>query len=382
MESGISSQAFDLFAQNAATVVTDDIQSWKRDGGKILGYFCSAMPEEMATAGGILPVRLRATGSDSTELSDAFLSSLNCTFPRHAFNMALKGEYDFIDALVMFNSCDHVRRIYDHWTRQINTPLVKILSLPKKGEQPQIDWFKSELEDLRGDLQKHFDVELSDAALWEAIKLHNRQRALLRRLYELRKSEAPPITGAEALAVTVSSTTMAAARYNEVLEELLDDLSRAEGIGGRRARLMIMGGELDNPDYIREIEEQGCLVVADSLCFGSRLFWKDVREDFEDPLDALAYYYVADRPSCARMFTEYENRAAYIREMISEYDVDGAVFERLTFCEIYGFEQFSITNDFKQWDIPLLCMDREYVLGAVGQLRTRVQAFLETLENN
>ncbi len=381
MQSGIESKAFDRFSETCSAVFTDSAAQWKGQGGKVLGYFCSAMPEEIATAAGMLPVRLRATGSDGTELSDSFLSSLNCTFPRHAFNMALKGEYDFVDAMVMFNSCDHIRRVYDHWVRQIKTPYVKIFSLPKKAEAAQIDWFRGELDQLCADLREHFGVELDDAGLAKAIKQHNLTRRLLRRLYDLRKAERPPISGAECLAVTVSSTAMAAADYNEVLEQLLEDLEGSDGLPRPRARLLVMGGELDDPRYLKEIEDQGCLVIADSLCFGSRLFWKDVDENDPDPLQALARYYVADRPSCARMFTEYDKRAAYVREMIRDFDVDGAIFERLTFCEIYGFEQYSMANDFKEWQVPLLCMDREYILGAIGQLRTRVQAFLETMEN-
>jgi benzoyl-CoA reductase/2-hydroxyglutaryl-CoA dehydratase subunit BcrC/BadD/HgdB len=96
---------------------------------------------------------------------------------------------------------------------------------------------------------------------------------------------------------------------------------------------------------------------------------------------ALAQYYVADRPAHARMFTEYDRRAAYVRELIDEFRVDGVIFQRLTFCELWGYEQFIMQDDFKEWDVPLLSMDREYKLNATGQLRTRVQAFLETVES-
>jgi len=145
-----------------------EIEKWKNRGGQIIGYFCSAMPEEIATAAGVLPVRLRATGSTGTELSDAYFGNLNCSFPRHAFNMALQGKYDFIDALVIFNSCDHIRRVYDHWIRQLKTPFVRILSLPKKTEQPQVEWFRSELSELREGLQEHLGVEISDTNLRKA----------------------------------------------------------------------------------------------------------------------------------------------------------------------------------------------------------------------
>jgi benzoyl-CoA reductase subunit C len=374
-----TSRAFDRLSETTSTLVNPELRKWKEEGGRIVGYFCSAMPVEMITAAGLLPFRVRATGSTGTELSDSYFSSINCSFPRHAFNMALRGEYDFLDGLVIFNSCDHVRRIYDHWIRQMKTPFVQILSLPKKAEDPQVEWFREELSILRQRMQDHFGIEITDEGLREAIALHNMSRRALRQIYELRKGPSPPVTGTEALAVTVASTAMPQRLYGSLLDELLKDLAGKEGTAEYRARLMIMGGLLDNPEYVSIIEGQGGLVVTDSLCFGSRTFWMDVDEETHDPLTALAKYYVADRPSCARMYAEYPNRLEYIRKMIKEFRVDGAIFQRLSFCETWGFEQYSLTNDFKEWNMPLLCMDREYVLGGIGQLKTRVQAFLETL---
>lgn len=378
MKGCATSRAFDRLSETASTLVNPEIRKWKEEGGRIVGYFCSAMPVEMITAAGLLPFRVRATGSTGTELSDSYFSSINCSFPRHAFNMALRGEYDFLDGLVIFNSCDHVRRVYDHWIRQMKTPFVQIISLPKKAEDPQVEWFRDELSILRQRMQDHFGIEITDEGLREAIARHNMSRRALRQIYELRKGPSPPVTGTEALAVTVAGTAMPQRLYGSLLNELLKDLAGKEGRANYRARLMIMGGLLDNPEYVRIMEDQGGLVVTDSLCFGSRTFWMDVDEETHDPLTALAQYYVADRPSCARMYTEYPRRVEYIRNMIKEFRVDGAIFQRLSFCETWGFEQYSLTNDFKEWNVPLLCMDREYVLGGVGQLKTRVQAFLET----
>jgi len=379
LETRLKSKALDEFIQVTETIINPDLQKWKNDGGRVLGYFCSAMPVELATAAGMLPFRIRGTGSTGTELSDSYLSSINCTFPRHVFNMALKGEYDFLDGLVIFNSCDHIRRVYDHWIRQLNTPLVKILSLPKKSGAQQVEWFRSELAILKEDMETQFGVRITDDKLREAIKLHNESRRLMRGLYEMRKSENPPITGAEVLAVTVASTAMPVQRFNQLLSELLDDLGNAEGNADYRARLMILGGELDNPEFLKIIEDLGGLVVADSLCFGSRLLWRDVDGGVGDPLTALAQHQVNERPSCARMFTEYEKRSEYVHNMIRDFKADGAIFARLTFCEIWGFEQYSMTNDFKEWNLPLLCIDHEYKLSGVGQLRTRAQAFLEMM---
>ena len=163
--------------------------------------------------------------------------------------------------------------------------------------------------------------------------------------------------------------------YQKELAELRD----AEGIADHRARLMVLGSILDDPEYLRVIESQGGLVVTDSTCFGSRIMWKDVRDEGEDPIHALAQYYVADRHSCPRTFGEHERRAEFVREMVREFKVDGVVGERLSFCDQWGFAQYSIESDMKENGTPYLPLEREYILSGVGQLRTRIQAFLETL---
>ncbi len=379
LETKPKSEAFQEFYKATEGIVNPEISKWKDGGGKVVGYFCSAMPEEIITAAGMLPFRIRATGSEGTELSDSHFSSINCSFPRHAFNMALQGEYNFMDGLLMFNSCDDIRRMYDNWIQQVKTPFVQILSLPKKADIPQVEFFRDNLAELKRQMETHFGAQITDDKLWEAIKLHNQTRRLLKSLYELRKADDPSITGADMLAITVASTAMPKEHFNRLLLDLLDKLVVTHGGKEHQARLMIIGSLLDNPDYIAVIEDQGGLVVADSQCFGSKLLWQTVGENTHDPLMALAKYYVMDRPSCPRMYTEYEKRVDYIRKIIRDFKVDGVILERMAFCEVWGMEQYLLVNDFKEWEIPLLVLDKEYILSGVGQLITRVQAFLETI---
>ena len=373
------SKALEEFTEAADTLVNPEIESWRKQGGKVVGYFCSAMPEEIVTAAGLMPFRMRATGSESTVLSDAYFSNINCSFPRHCFNMALLGKYDFLEGVICISSCDHLRRVYDNWKRYVKSPFLEMLSLPRKTDELQVGWYRDELTNLRKSLEKHFGVKITDERLKEAIKLHNETRRLQRKLYDLRKKENPPITGAETLAVMVASTAMPKKRYNQLLKELLDEISQAEGKTNYRARLMITGGILDNPEFIKVIEDVGGLVVTDSLCFGSRTMWKDVDEREGDPIAALARYYVADRPSCPRMFGEQPRRSKFVRDMVREFKVDGVIGERLIFCDQWLVEHFMQGKDFKEAGIPFLELDREYVLSGTGQLRTRVQAFLEIM---
>jgi bzd-type benzoyl-CoA reductase N subunit len=380
VETPIKSKVFEQFSEATKTLLNPALKNWKDQGGKILGYFCSTVPEELITAAGLVPFRMRATGSTSTEESDAFFSGINCSFPRHCFNLALTGEFKFLDGVICINSCDHVRRIYDNWIRFVpDTPFVEVMSLPRKTEAAQVAWYRDEINLLKGKIEKHFGVEISDKTLWKAIKLHNETRRLQKKLYELRKQDRPPITGAETLAVMVAGTAMPKEQYNNMLRELLGELSGAKGTGGHRARLMIVGGILDDPAYIKVIEDQGGLVVADSLCFGTRIMWVEVDESLSNPAEALAKYYVADRPSCPRFYGEHNNRTKYVIDMCREFRCDGVIGERLMFCDLWAVEHYMLGQDLKAAGIPMLKLDREYITGGIGQLRTRVQAFLETM---
>ena len=379
METKIKSRAFQQFSEAAETLANPVLQSWKDQGGKVVGYFCSHVPEEIITAAGLVPFRMRATGSTSTEESDAFYSSINCSFPRHCFNLALIGEFKFLNGVICVNSCDHVRRIYDNWKQFVPVDFIEIMSLPRKTGPDQVGWYRDELAMLKEKIEKHFGVEISDDTLWKAIKLHNETRRLQRKLYDLRKQDKPPITGAETLAVMVAGTAMPKEKYNAMLRELLDELSGSEGPGTHRARLMIVGGILDDPAYIKVIEDQGGLVVTDSTCFGTRVMWLEVDESLRDPITALAQYYIAERPSCPRMYGEHDNRAKYVIDMCREFNCDGVIGERLMFCDSWLVEHYMLDQDLRANGIPFLKLDREYLTSAIGQLRTRVQAFLETM---
>jgi benzoyl-CoA reductase/2-hydroxyglutaryl-CoA dehydratase subunit BcrC/BadD/HgdB len=318
LETTIKSEAFQQFCEATESIINSEVREWQDRGGKVVGFFCSTVPEELFTAAGLLPFRMRGTGSTSTE---------------------------------------------------------------RKVGQPQIDWYYDELNILKEQLEKHFEVELGDERVEQAIRLHNEVRSLQKELYQLRKADRPPITGTETLAVMVAGTAMPKQRYKELLSELLDELRQSEGNGEYRARLMVVGGELDDPEYIRIVEEQGGLVVADSTCFGSRLMWKPVNEEEPDPIRALASYYIYDRPSCPRMYGDQPRRIEYTRELAKEFKVDGIIGERLLFCDQWLVEHYMTGLDLKQDGIPFLTLDREYILSGKGQLRTRVQAFLETIES-
>jgi len=380
MEDKIRPKTLEVFLKATNNLVNPVLTDWREQGGKILGYYCSYVPEELITAAGLMPFRIRATGSTTTELADAYQTSIVCSFIRHSFDMALRGDYEFSEGVVLTSCCDHTRRMYENWKRYLKDSFTHFLALPRKSEEPQVSWNRDELINFKENMEDHFDVKITDDKIREAIKIHNETRALQRKLYDLRKRKNPPVTGAETLAVIVAGTAMPKAQYNILLRELLDELKESEIDGDYKARLMILGGILDDPAYLEVIEAQGGLIVTDALCFGSRIFWEDVKEDEGDPLMALARHNIVDSPSCPHTIGVFPKRANFVKDMVRDFGVDGVIAQRMQFCDNYGYETKMLGDVMKEGGIPFLRVEKEYLLGGVGQLRTRVQAFIETLE--
>jgi len=375
--------ALEELTKQAETLTNPYIERWKERGGKIIGYYCCYVPEELIHAAGMLPYRMRATGSTSSELGDLYTTSTTCTFCRHSLDQAMKGEYKFLDGLVAFHSCDHVSRTFDVWRYgKVDFPYspfyLRFLDVPFKTDALAAEWMTFQLDQFKRSLEDHFQVAITDEALRSSIKAYNEKRCLLKSLYELRKKETPPITGTEVLAICIASASIPVEEFNRLLKQMLDELGRRDGFSDYRARLLLAGGELEHPEYIRVIEELGGLVVTDALCFGLRGFWDLVDEDPE-PIAALAKRYLQRSISCPRM-VDYQQRLKFTEDLAEEFRVDGIIVQRMRMCDNWGCDSAMIEWRAKEGSTPCLILDREYIMTTVGQMRTRVQAFLETIE--
>ena len=354
------------------------IDNWQKQGNKTIGYFCSYIPEEIILAAGMLPYRVRATGSTETTLGDAYMGAFNCSFIRHCLDQALRGSYNFLDGVVMLNGCDHVRRLWDTWRRKVDTSFCYFLQIPHLISDLTFAWYKEELIRFKESIEEHFQVKITDQRLREAIKTCNETRTLLGTLYQLRKREAPPITGTEALNVIIPSTAMPKDQFNGLLKRLLTEIKGRNSQAQYRARLMVVAIILDDPSLTQIVEETGGLVVADFSCIGPRHMW-DLVDETIDPMEAIAKRYLG-QISCPRMMGDHQRRSQFIRNMVDEYKVDGIIFERIKFCDLWGVENYMLRVDAKEADIPTLVLEREFQLVGLGQFKTRVQAFLEMLE--
>jgi benzoyl-CoA reductase/2-hydroxyglutaryl-CoA dehydratase subunit BcrC/BadD/HgdB len=379
MQNDLQSGALQEFKEAAACLTNPAQEEWKSQGGKVIGCMYHFIPEELITAAGAMPYRMRATGSTGTELAEARFTQVNCTFVRHLFDSGMRGNQSFLDGVVSANNCDHVRRLYDNWQAKLPAPYMHFLVFPKKSGPEQVDMYRDQLVSFKESLEAHLGVDITDQKLRTAIELHNETRRLQRQLYELRRRAAPPIAGADALAVMVAGTCIPRERYNSLLRQLVAECAEAPGVGGHAARLMVVAGEIDDPGFIEAIESQNGLVVADMLGYGYRACAKDVSAE-GDLLTALARYQVVERPADPRIFGRTtQERDEYLARLVEESAVEGVISVRLMQCDHWGFEQVNLGKYLRKKRIPHLALEIEYVLGGVGQIKTRVQAFLESI---
>jgi bzd-type benzoyl-CoA reductase N subunit len=362
------------------------VKDWKKKGGKVIGYICPNVPEEIIMAAGALPYRLRPRESKDTSEGDRYTTYLCCTFCRHLADEGVKGKFDFLDGFVGTNACDQIRRSSDffrvvtfkdgkngknYFKDYIATPRLPLEDFSHK-------YYREELDRMRSGLEKFFQVKITDEKLKEAITVTNESRRLLHKLYDLRKAEKPPITGAEALYVTVAYTCMPKDIFNAKLKELIKALDGRVAVPKYKRRFFLYGSELDDPEWIKVIEDAGGLVVADGLCYGAKLFW-DLIDEKKKPMDALTDRYL-ERWSCPRMAKDFDRRMGIIKKIMKDWKADGLVGERVVMCQLWAGERAMTDMATKDNKIPSLWLDREYLLGSVGQMKTRVQAFLESFE--
>ncbi len=363
----------DSFPRNAP------VAEFKANGRKVLGWTCTYVPEELIHAAGALPIRV--TGySQEKELEDgtAFLYGNTCSFSRSCLQMAIDGELDFLDGLVAGATCDGARRLYDQWTMFLGLPFSTMFTVPRKYDEAACALYHSQLQQLKKKLETYLDVTVTDSALEKSIGIYNRSRELMKKLYDLRKLESPPVSGAEVMEIANASFRMPKETFNGHMELLLQDLAVSGKKHEGRARIMLAGSIMTNPEFVRSIEDVGAVVVIDELCTTTR-YWSDpVVLDGSTPLTALGKRYLNNFP-CARMVPSDE-RFNRIIECIRSYNVDGVISQTIRYCVPYAHDLPLLIERLEAEGIPTLALDLEYGSSGSGQIRTRVQAFIEMLE--
>jgi benzoyl-CoA reductase subunit C len=359
---------------------TREILEHKAQGKKVIGWLCTYVPEEVIHAAGALPIRITGYNQEM-ELEDgnAYLYINNCSFSRSCLQLGLRKEYDFLDGVVGGSTCDGARRLFDLWRYYLKPPFFQVMTVPRKSTERAHELYYSQVEDFKKHLEEFMEIKITDEALLNSIMVLNESRFLLKELYELRKLDEPLITGAETMEVLNGSFRMHKEQFNLYLKEMLDDL-RKSGTGHKaKARLMLIGSVMTNPEFFKSIEELGVVVVTDELCTSTR-YWSDpvILEGARNPLFAISRRYLSNFP-CARMYPSTD-RFDRIVKLAREARVDGIISETIRYCVPYAHDIPLLRDRLEAENLPLLTLDVEYGTSGSGQIRTRVQAFLEMVE--
>ncbi|MBI4289424.1 MAG: 2-hydroxyacyl-CoA dehydratase [Chloroflexi bacterium] len=368
-------------------------RGWKAmTGGKVLGYFCCYLPEEIAYAAGVLPVRV-IPGDEPQDLSNLYIMSFFCPYCRNCLGEGLKGSYDYADGVALGHTCVQIDQTFESWRAALSPSFDYYLPVPgspdESGELKP--FFAAELGDFQRAIEQWTWRAVSNDDLQRAIDVYNRHRKLLHRLYDLRRNDPPPLSGARTFEIVLSSMLVDKAEHNMWLGELLDSLSTSAKRQRPGPRVMIIGGENHSPELLRLIEEQGANIVIDDLCMGSRYFWNEVATPSplmgegggvsrETLLSSIAARYL-DKPGCpVKDVSNFSGRPRHkhLMELVREWKVQGIFIVYQKFCHPQELDLPSLNKLFQENGLPTCVLELDTTL-TIGQIKTRAQAFLEML---
>jgi len=368
-----------LIRDTVASLENPLVTEFRGRGGRCLGFFCSYVPEELLNVPGLASFRMRSVGCTGSEVADSMLGIFNCSYTRFCLEEALAGAYSFLDGFVFVPGCDHLRRLYDNWAYTLKPPFLALVDVPHLRDADALQWYRDEIAQLWEQLTGHFGLPRDLGLLRQGIRNTNRTRMLLEALQESRLEDPPRLTGREMQEISLFAASTPKEAANPVLERLLITVRDRPPVPEHRARVLLVGSHLDDPGFVDLLEKTGALIVQDATCCGLRDQLGFVEEsEQEDPFALIARRYL-DRLSCPRMYDDYPRRLDKIVHLAARARVDGVILEHLKFCETWGIDGNVLLGDLRRRGLPVLRLEREYRLSGEGQIRTRVQAFLESM---
>ena len=366
------------------------VEKAKADGGICLGYTCFHIPEVLLNVDRCFSARLRAPNTGSIDIATYYMSNYTCEYARALLERAIEGGYQFLDALIGVDACSMMNRSMEHFEiLGVNSKpnfFVTHTDMPFKITDYTLDGYERQMQVRVLDrIHEVFGVDTSDAAIRKAVAEHNEVCKIISEIREMRKAENPVITGYEFHVLNLVTYTCPKALILPYLRETLEELKTREPDPkpAFRARVAIVGSEIDDPKLTKLIEDVGALVVSDRYCFGSTPGREVIElKDDEPALRQICLHYM-EVSECARYISDEKvlQRRETSDRLAKEFGAEGIIYEQMKYCDYWGFERALVSHIMHdEYGWPVLSIDRLYNNGNSGQLRTRVQAFVESLE--
>jgi benzoyl-CoA reductase/2-hydroxyglutaryl-CoA dehydratase subunit BcrC/BadD/HgdB len=314
-----------------------------------------------------------------------------CPFLRSCLDLGLKGAYDFLDGFVTSHICDVGAGMHTLWNATVATPFSYQIDTPHTTRGAAREHMRGLLQGFAQALEELTERPLTADALAAAVASHNRQRALVRELYQLKKADPPLLSGAETLLTLKAVHSLPVDEGSELVEEVIAEARQRPDLPPRTSkRLLLWGSVLDDTALLDMIESLDATVVMDDICVGSRAFFDDVAET-SDPVDGLARHYL-ENIRCPRTFraadsrattkdygADLESRFSYLAGYVRDWKVHGVIAQSVRYCDTHGYEVVAVRDYLDGLGLPSLYLEHDYTRGALAPLRTRVQGFLEIL---
>ena len=366
------------------------VQRAAAEGQLALGYNCYYIPEVLLNLPGCFSSRLRAPNSGTAEIASYYMTNRNCPYVPCILERAIEGGFNYLNALFGAEGCAAMERMEEHFAllKPVKNDrfITTIIDPPMKGDRTSLDYYKAQLKAKVLDaLRDSFGVDTSDDAIRAAIEKHNRLCRVITEIGDLRKAENPVITGYEYHVIVLVSQVCPHDLILPYLEETLAELKtrQPEAEFPFRARVVLAGSEIDDPEFTKLLESCGAMVVADRYCFGTFPGREEIEiHGGETAFDAVCRHYLHHN-QCVRFMdgAKIDQRHSELRRLAEDYGADGIIYESMKFCEFWSYEKVLASHVLQQeMGIPCCTIEKEYTLGSVGQLRTRFQAFVESLE--
>ena len=380
------SRAHEIYADRGKRV-----RELRKAGQKIIGYICLYPPIEIITAMGMVPFRIFGDMSEPITAADQVSTTVVCPFLRSIIDLGIKGKFDFLDGAVGAHTCDIGMTTIIAWRDYIkDAPFTHLIDVPHTDHAPAVDYFEGQINFFKKHIEELAGEKLSEDKLKKACELHNKQRKLVRDLYDLRKSDPPRLTSMENLEVMVSLFSLPVEEGNELLEEVIKNVKeRSIQPAKKKARLLVWGPVFDNTSLYELIESAGADVVVDDTCVGTRAFWADVKAPYD--LHALAQRYLVDI-KCPRTYRDtqhqetersydkdLDSRFSYIKKAVTDWHVNGVVLQSVKYCDTHGYEVPNLRHYLDTLGIPSIYIEHDYSERSLAPIKTRVEAFVETL---
>ena len=380
---------FEKLLEDANNELVRQAQS---EGLKCIATTCENVPEPLLNLPGIFSVRLRAPRTGSMEMATYYMTSFLCEYSRALLERAIEGGYNFVDGIVTPDGCTMMNRCVE------NMELLKTMGegkdgffweymeIPQKNDDNALEMYTLQCRNhILKPLAEKYGIDTSDEAIRVAVEQHNEVCRLIRAIGDFRKEANPRVTGYEFHILTLVSYVAPKHLIVDKLRETLEEIKTREpdAADKYRARVVFVGSEVDDVDVIRLVEESGAYVCADRFCYGSLPGRDEILLNDDEDVVKQVCRQVQGRAQCPRYWdmAKMTGRRDYVADLAKEYGADGIIYEQMKFCDYWAYERMVGSHVLREeYGYPVLAVDRPYSIGSSGQMRTRVQAFVESIE--